>query len=89
MRKLLTLAVLAGATAVAPLQLTWAQGPNNNQAPTDRSLYFSDADLQAIMKKQPAGFSTRLFNASTSAPPSSAWLSRTSRTPTASGARCS
>ena len=60
MRKILILAALLGVTSVAH-----AQTPNSNQAPTDRSLYFSDADLQAILKKQPAGFSTRLFNATT------------------------
>ena len=60
MRKLIILAALLGAATTAH-----AQSANSNQAPTDRSLYFGDADLQAILQKQPAGFSTRLFNATT------------------------
>ena len=68
MRKFLILAAVLGAAGVAH-----AQAPAPARAPaapaadakSPNGLLFSAADLKAIQDKQPAGFSTRLFNAST------------------------
>ena len=65
MRTLLITAAALAATTAAYGQAPAAAPAGPNPALSPNGLLFTAADLKAIQDKQPAAFSTRLFNAST------------------------